>query len=92
MFKVCIHYTVSGWVQGVWYRSETQQEAKKLKLTGWVKNVENGNVEVLVCGEQQQITRFEKWLRQGPKLARVKSVISKKLPWQQHEDFIIMYQ
>ncbi len=91
MPKVCIHYIVSGWVQGVWYRSAAQQEAKKLKLTGWVKNTDNGNVEVLACGEQQQITQFEKWLWQGPKLARIKSVISKKLPWQELEDFIIIY-
>jgi len=88
---MCVHYIIGGYVQGVWYRSATQQEAKKLKLTGWVKNVENGNVEVLACGEQQQIIQFEKWLKQGPTLARVKSVTSKKLAWQELEDFIIMY-
>ena len=91
MSKICMHYIICGRVQSVCYRAAAQQEAKKLKLTGWVVNSNNGDVEVLACGEQEALKTFEKWLWQGPMLAKVESVKSNKLLWQEYEDFIIRY-
>ena len=45
--KICINCLVSGKVQGVWFRANTQKEAQKLGVTGWVRNLPDGRVEVL---------------------------------------------
>ncbi len=91
MPKSCVHYIITGRVQGVFYRSAAVTEAQKLHLTGWVKNTNNGDVEVLACGAEQDLKTFEKWLWQGPMLAKVKSVTAKKMSWQEHDSFVIQY-
>lgn len=65
---------VDGKVQGVWFRGSTQQEARKLGITGWAKNLPDGRVEVLMCGEEQELDRLEAWLHKGPPMARVTGV------------------
>jgi len=77
--KVCKHCFVSGVVQGVWFRSYTQKEASRLNLTGWVRNLRDGRVEVLFCGEQQNVAHLQTWLHQGPTLAKVDNVECKQL-------------
>lgn len=67
----CRHYKVSGVVQGVFFRASTQQQAQKLGLRGWVKNMPDGSVEAMACGDDVQLITFEKWLQQGPPMARV---------------------
>lgn len=68
------HIIISGRVQGVFFRKNTQQEARRLGLTGWVRNLLFRKVEVLCEGEKEQIERFVEWLREGPRLASVKDV------------------
>ncbi|MCX8648942.1 acylphosphatase [Gilliamella sp. B2776] len=66
---------VSGRVQGVGFRFFTQQKAKKLGLLGYVKNLDNGDVEILVQGDSLQITQFTEWLNHGgPSSARISNV------------------
>lgn len=91
MSNTCMHYIITGRVQGVCYRSAVVYEAKKLLLTGWVKNTNNGAVEVLACGAEENLKTFEKWLWQGPMLAKVASVVAKKMSWQEHDSFVIQY-
>ena len=67
-------YRISGVVQGVGFRYYTQSRANSLGLTGWVRNLVNGDVEVLACGEQAQLDELFSWLEQGPPLARVDNV------------------
>lgn len=67
-------FHVSGRVQGVYYRANTQQKAVALGLTGWVRNLPDGRVEVLACGEAPVLDQLEKWLWQGPERAQVNSV------------------
>ena len=62
---------VSGRVQGVFFRDHTQRWASSLGLTGWVRNVWDGRVEVLAEGEKDKIEDRISRLRQGPPLARV---------------------
>lgn len=62
---------VSGLVQGVWYRASTQREAVGLGLCGWVRNLPDGRVEILVQGEAEKLKTLCDWCRQGPPGARV---------------------
>ena len=71
---ICRHYIVSGRVQGVFFRANTQHQARALGLTGWVRNRYDGCVEVLACGDEQQLSIFAKWLEIGPELSKVTNI------------------
>lgn len=71
---ICRHYFVSGRVQGVYYRSSTQRQARSLGVTGWVRNLSDGRVELLACGDAVSLDRLEKWLRTGPQWANVANI------------------
>jgi len=68
------HLFISGRVQGVWYRGSTKQQADDLELTGWVRNCESGQVEVVVEGADVAIDNLISWCRAGPTMARVTDV------------------
>jgi len=70
---------VKGKVQRVFFRDFTQKNATELSLTGWVRNLSNSNVEVLVEGEEREILKLIGRLKIGPPAARVKEVTIK---WQ----------
>ncbi len=77
MSKVCIIAWVYGRVQGVGFRYTTQYEAKRLGLTGYAKNLDDGSVEVVACGEEGQVEKLMQWLKTGgPGSARVERVLS----------------
>lgn len=77
MSKVCIIAWVHGRVQGVGFRYTTQQEAQRLGLTGYAKNMDDGSVEIVACGEGEQVEKLLKWLKSGgPRSARVERVLS----------------
>lgn len=65
---------VRGRVQGVFFRASTQREAKRLGLTGWVKNRADGSVEVLAEGEEDELKELIAWANRGPSAARVERV------------------
>ncbi|MEM7350497.1 MAG: acylphosphatase [Acidobacteriota bacterium] len=69
-----VRWIVSGTVQGVSYRYFTQQAARDLELTGWVRNLADGTVEVQVAGDSEVIERFRAQLLQGPRFARVDDI------------------
>ena len=69
-----LHCVVRGKVQGVFCRSATQREAKRLGLTGWVRNQGDGAVEVTVEGEEDSLKEFQLWVQHGPSAARVDRV------------------
>ncbi|SFJ78467.1 acylphosphatase [Methylophaga sulfidovorans] len=84
------HYLVSGRVQGVSYRYSAQQQAHKLGLTGWVRNLADGRVELLIQGETQQLEDMLKWANQGPRFAKVTSLeVSEQIPDSTITDFKI---
>ena len=77
MSKVRKHFVFHGKVQGVGFRYTTQYEAKKLGLTGYAKNLDDGSVEVVACGEEGQVEKLMQWLKSGgPRSARVERVRS----------------
>ena len=62
---------VHGKVHGVYFRASTQAKALELSLTGWVRNLPNGTVEVHVEGRRDSIDQLIKWCQKGPPLAKV---------------------
>jgi acylphosphatase len=85
--QLCMHCFVSGKVQGVWYRANTKKEADRLGLKGYARNLSDGRVEVLACGERDKLDELYQWLQRGPELARVTDVSREELPWQDKQDF-----
>jgi acylphosphatase len=65
---------VSGRVQGVYYRASTRERARELGVTGYAKNLPDGRVEVLACGEPRAVARLCEWLWIGPPSAKVTAV------------------
>ena len=68
------NFIVTGRVQGVGFRYETKRVAEQLRLSGWVKNLPDGAVEVVATGDPQKLAEFETWLGVGPAHARVAEV------------------
>ncbi len=73
-------FTISGRVQGVFFRAETQEKANELGLTGWVQNHPDGSVEIHVEGQEDALTRFAAWCREGPPAAVVERVHEEEVP------------
>jgi acylphosphatase len=71
---ITVHARIEGRVQGVCFRDYTRQEAKKLGLTGWVKNMPDGSVEAVFQGSENDIEKMTKWLDSGSPHANVLSV------------------
>ena len=67
-------FTIKGRVQGVWFRDSTRREALKLGITGYAKNLPNGDVEILANGDEAALDRLCQWLHEGPPMAKVSSV------------------
>jgi acylphosphatase len=87
--KTCIHYLVSGRVQGVFYRASAQDEAKRLGLTGWVRNRQDGDVELVACGDADALEQFEGWLWEGPPHAQVRDIVQTPAEETGFSDFLI---
>ena len=85
-----LHCFVSGKVQGVSFRKSTYYKAKALALTGSVKNLNDGRVEVFIYGEKEALKLMENWLRQGPTAAQVKLLEVEQLAWKPVENFEIL--
>jgi len=77
--RTCCKFTVTGRVQGVFFRASTRDKAQQLGISGWVRNTRNGQVELLACGEPGSIQELKNWLLQGPKFAKVTDVESEVL-------------
>ena len=74
MAKNRAHVFVSGWVQGVFFRAETRDLARRLGVTGWVRNLWDGRVEAVFEGEGWAIEQLVAWCRRGPRGAHVDNV------------------
>ncbi|MGH7203845.1 MAG: acylphosphatase [Candidatus Levyibacteriota bacterium] len=68
------HLFISGTVQGIGYRQFVKSNAQKLDLTGWVRNTEDGGVEVVLQGAEPMITMMIEQCKQGPFMAEVKQL------------------
>lgn len=66
--------TITGKVQGVFFRQSTREKALSLGITGHVRNLENGQVQVTATGSKDQLDALVDWCRKGPEKARVSGV------------------
>ena len=69
--KVRVHMFVSGRVQGVFFRSETRQKARIHNVTGWIRNLPDGRVEVVFEGEDESVKKLIEFCKRGSPGARV---------------------
>jgi len=74
-----LHILVSGDVQGIFFRSGAQDEARRLGLTGWVRNLPDGSVEVMAEGRREALQKLLEWCEHGPPGASVSEVKSQWL-------------
>ena len=70
-----VNLIVKGKVQGVFFRAEAKESADKLGVKGWIKNHDDGNVEIMAKGTDQELEAFIDWCRNGPHKANVTNVI-----------------
>ncbi|MEK7571465.1 MAG: acylphosphatase [Patescibacteria group bacterium] len=74
------HIFISGIVQGVGFRYFIRSNARKLQLTGWVRNIPDGRVEAVVQGDKKTIAKLVAKCEKGPFLAEIKAV---KVDWEE---------
>lgn len=81
---------ITGQVQGVFFRRSAKLEAENLGLVGWVKNLDDGSVQIMVQGEQAKVNKFVTWCKKGPPFAKVEKVhIDMQEGLERFEDFSI---
>jgi acylphosphatase len=81
MAKIGTHVYVAGYVQGVAFRYTAIRQARSLRVTGWVRNLRDGRVELLIEGEEAQVNEMVGWCRHGPRTASVTDIQTETLPF-----------
>lgn len=79
---VTVHVLVSGRVQGVSYRAFTRATAAERSVAGWVRNLADGRVEAMLCGQRDAVEATIARLANGPPAARVDDLECEERPWQ----------
>lgn len=74
-----LHFLIQGRVQGVGFRWFVHREASELELRGWVRNTEDGDVEIVAAGENEDLAELRASLKRGPRGSRVDRVIEHTL-------------
>jgi acylphosphatase len=74
-----LHFLIRGRVQGVGFRWFVHREASELNLRGWVRNTEDGNVEVVAAGAKEDLADLRASLRRGPRGSRVDGILEHTL-------------
>jgi acylphosphatase len=87
MTTQCYRCTVSGRVQGVFFRASTRRMAEALGVTGYARNLADGRVEVVMCGKPGALDQMRDWLWLGPDAARVSDVVCESLPGAGYDRF-----
>lgn len=90
MDKKAYHIIVKGKVQGVFYRRSTYKKAMELSVDGWVRNLENGDVEIEAEGAPEAISELIAWCGEGPKNAVVSAIESQEITPKGHSGFSII--
>jgi len=90
--KQRVHIIVSGRVQGVFFRDFTRQQANNLGITGWVKNLPDGKVQIVAEGDKDKLLQLIEAVKVGPSSAKVKDCQIKWLEFSgEFRDFEIIY-
>jgi acylphosphatase len=86
-----MHFTIMGHVQGVFYRETTKKLATRLGVTGWVKNCQDGSVEVEASAEAEVLETFLQGLWQGPTDANVQDIVWQEIALAPFEQFNVVF-
>ena len=89
MEKEAIRLKIYGTVQGVFFRQSARQKAIELNICGWVRNCDDGSVEVEAEGEETAMQRFVAWCHHGPQRAKVNKVETEKMEMKNYIGFEI---
>ncbi|HWH31857.1 MAG TPA: acylphosphatase [Egibacteraceae bacterium] len=84
-----VRLLIDGKVQGVSFRESMREEAERLGVFGWVRNLEDGRVEAWVEGEARAVARLVDWARRGPPRARVESLDQEDGQPEGHDAFLV---
>ena len=82
MGKKRVHVYISGRVQGVWFRAYTKEEADRLGIKGWVRNLPDGRVEAVFEGEEEKVDEMIRWCHIGSPHSKVTGVEVIEEPYQ----------
>lgn len=74
MLTLRAHIFIEGRVQGVFYREWALRQAQGLRLTGWVRNLADGRVEVVAEGQKSKLVKLIELIKEGPRLAKVEQI------------------
>jgi acylphosphatase len=77
--SMVFHYLVKGRVQGVGFRWFVQREAAEIGLRGWVRNTEDGHVEIVAAGSAEDLSELKTALHKGSRGSRVDAVVEDEL-------------
>lgn len=76
------HVVIRGYVQGVWFRASTRDEATRIGVSGWVRNLSDGSVDALFEGEKKKVEEIIGWCHRGPSGAQVSKV---EISWEPYK-------
>lgn len=85
-----LHIIVKGRVQGVFFRASAQEAAETCGVKGWVRNTEEGYVELRATGTDEALKAFVDWCRQGPRRAVVSDVVIERKEEEAFRDFKVL--
>ena len=74
-------FIIQGTVQGIFFRQFVKEHADNLKLRGFVRNLENGDIEVIAEGEAENLDRLTGFLKKGPEHSQIRNVRIEERKW-----------
>jgi len=86
-----VHLLIKGKVQGVFYRQTAKEVADDEGIKGWVRNTDDGNVEIIASGTEEALQAFIDWCHIGPARARVEAVEVNSIADQQFDTFDVQH-
>lgn len=85
-----IRILIEGRLQGANFRYHTQQQAHKLQLTGFVRNLSDGRIEIDAQGDDESIDKMLAWCQQGPHSSQIKNILFRyDEPSENGSDFVV---
>ncbi len=92
MDDIRVRLVIAGRVHGVWFRESTRRQAVSLGVTGWVRNLPDGTVEVVAEGAEESVRKLVEWCHRGPSAAKVNRVDRAEEIWRgEFNTFDIVY-
>ena len=85
-----VHLEIAGKVQGVFFRARAKEIAEIHKISGWIRNTNDGKVEALISGEDNAVEEFILWCNSGPEKAKVESVLVNYTPVKKFDKFVVI--